>query len=90
MMKIASYVAAYLVALFLLALNCARLMGKRFIAFMGLTFLLLPMQSHAAIDVSGALAGFGDVNTAIPVVGAAFLLALGILAAWKLIRGAFA
>ena len=55
-----------------------------------LTFLLLPFQSFAAIDVTGALAGFGEVNTAVPLVGAAFLLALGILAAWKLIRGAFA
>jgi hypothetical protein len=90
MLKIVSYIAAYLVGLYSLALNCARLMGKRFLAFMGLTFLLLPMSSHAAMDVAGALAGFADVNTAVPVVGAAFLLALGILAAWKLIRGAFA
>jgi hypothetical protein len=47
-------------------------------------------SSMAAIDTSAALATFGDVNTAIPVVGAAFLAALGVLAAWKLIRGAFA
>ena len=47
-------------------------------------------SSHAAIDVTSALGTFSDVNTAIPLVGAAFLAALGILAAWKLIRGAFA
>jgi len=41
-------------------------------------------------DVTSAVASFADVNTAIPVVGGAFLLALGILAAWKLVRGAFA
>lgn len=56
----------------------------------GSTALLIPGVSMAAIDVSGALTTFGDVNTAIPLVGAAFLAALGILAAWKLIRGAFA
>ena len=58
--------------------------------FVLLTVLFAPIPAMAAIDVSGALAGFADVNTAIPIVGAAFLLALGILAAWKLIRGAFA
>lgn len=47
-------------------------------------------SSMAAIDVSSALTTFGDVNTAIPIIGAAFLAALGVLAAWKLIRGAFA
>ena len=41
-------------------------------------------------DVTSAVGAFADVNTAIPVVGGAFLLALGILAAWKLVRGAFA
>ncbi|MBX9915874.1 MAG: hypothetical protein E6Q59_02015 [Nitrosomonas sp.] len=51
---------------------------------------LASTSSMAAIDVSSALTTFGDVNTAIPLVGAAFLAALGILAAWKLIRGAFA
>ena len=52
--------------------------------------LFAPLPAMAAIDVTAALAGFGEVNTAVPLVGAAFLLALGILAAWKLIRGAFA
>ncbi|SDX42182.1 major capsid protein [Nitrosomonas oligotropha] len=51
---------------------------------------LASTSSMAAIDVSSALTTFSDVNTAIPLVGAAFLAALGILAAWKLIRGAFA
>ena len=51
---------------------------------------LASTSSMAAIDVSSALTTFGDVNTAIPLVGAAFLAALGVLAAWKLIRGAFA
>ena len=55
-----------------------------------LSLFLVPVQAMAAMDVANALAGFADVNTAVPVVGAAFLLALGILAAWKLIRGAFA
>lgn len=41
-------------------------------------------------DVTAAIATFADVNAAIPVVGGAFLAALGLLAAWKLIRGAFA
>ncbi|MBV6388705.1 MAG: hypothetical protein JNIBNLAF_00299 [Nitrosomonas europaea] len=59
-------------------------------AFIGL--FSLPMFAHAdmADDVTAAIAQFAAVNTAIPVVGAAFLLALGLLAAWKLIRGAFA
>jgi len=55
-----------------------------------LSLFLMPLQAMAAIDVTAALTTFGEVNTAIPTVGAAFLLALGILAAWKLIRGAFA
>ncbi len=57
------------------------------------TFLaLFGVNAHAdmADDVTAAIAQFAAVNTAIPVVGAAFLLALGLLAAWKLIRGAFA
>lgn len=41
-------------------------------------------------DVTAAIAEFANVNTAIPVVGGAILLALGIMAAWKLVRGAFA
>jgi hypothetical protein len=41
-------------------------------------------------DVASAVATFADVNVAIPVVGGAFLAALGLMAAWKLIRGAFA
>lgn len=53
------------------------------------SLFLVPVQAMAAMDVTDALAGFTDLNTAIPVVGGAFLLALGILAAWKLIRGAF-
>jgi hypothetical protein len=61
--------------------------GSAFVALFA-----LPGISHAALadDVTAALASFTEVNTAIPVVGAAFLLALGILAAWKLVRGAFA
>lgn len=41
-------------------------------------------------SVTAAIAEFADVNAAIPVVGAAMLVALGLLAAWKLVRGAFA
>lgn len=52
--------------------------------------LLVSLPTFAAIDVTSALGTFSDVNTAIPTIGAAFLAALGILAAWKLIRGAFA
>ncbi len=57
-----------------------------------LTIMLIPTIASAALadDVTAAIASFAEVNTAIPVVGAAFLLALGILAAWKLVRGAFA
>lgn len=58
--------------------------------FVVLLSLFTTTSANAAIDTSAALATFGDVNTAIPVVGAAFLAALGVLAAWKLIRGAFA
>lgn len=58
----------------------------------GTGLMLIANSSHAAIadDVAGAVTTFGEVNAAIPVVGGAFLLALGILAAWKLMRGAFA
>jgi len=51
---------------------------------------LVSVSSYAAMDVTAPLAAFADINTAVPIVGAAFLAALGILAAWKLIRGAFA
>lgn len=47
-------------------------------------------QANAAIDVTAAIATFGDINTAVPLVGAAFLGALGLMAAWKLARGLFA
>ncbi|MDR4513152.1 major capsid protein [Nitrosomonas sp.] len=55
-------------------------------------FILLPTYALAdiATDVASAVTTFGEVNAAIPVVGAAFLAALGLMAAWKLIRGAFA
>ncbi len=52
--------------------------------------LFVPLPAMAAIDVAAAVTQMGDVNTAVPLVGAAFLAALAILAAWKLIRGAFA
>lgn len=65
-------------------------MFTRLFAFLGLS--ALPVFAHAdmSTDVTASIAQFAAVNTAIPVVGGAFLLALGILAAWKLIRGAFA
>lgn len=54
--------------------------------------VVVSQSAHATMsaDVTAAVATFADVNSAIPVVGGAFLLALGILAAWKLVRGAFA
>ncbi|MDP1595177.1 MAG: major capsid protein [Gallionella sp.] len=58
--------------------------------FLAFALLFAPLPAMAAIDVTAALGTFADVNTAIPLIGAAFLAALGILAAWKLIRGAFA
>ena len=68
-----------------------RVLSAPFVAFyFVLLALFTPMSASAAIDVSSALTTFGDVNTAIPIIGAAFLAALGVLAAWKLIRGAFA
>lgn len=68
-----------------------RVLSAPFVAFyFVLLALFTPMSASAAIDVTGALGTFADVNTAIPLIGAAFLAALGILAAWKLIRGAFA
>lgn len=51
---------------------------------------LLATSANAAIDVSGAIATFSDIETAVPLVGAAFLGALGLMAAWKLARGLFA
>lgn len=56
----------------------------------GLAVVGTPSHALMSADVTAAVASFADVNAAIPVVGSAFLLALGILAAWKLVRGAFA
>lgn len=36
------------------------------------------------------ISSFTDLNAAIPVVGALFVGAVALIAAWKLIRGAFA
>lgn len=47
-------------------------------------------SAEAAVDVSAAITAFEDINTAVPLIGAAFLGALAILALWKLLRGAFA
>ena len=63
---------------------------KQLVFLMVLSFVLIPFQAMAAIDVAAAVTQLGDINTAVPLVGAAFLAALAILAAWKLIRGAFA
>lgn len=52
--------------------------------------LVVASSANAAIDVSGAITTFGDINTAVPLVGGAFLAALGLMAAWKLARGLFA
>lgn len=46
--------------------------------------------AFAVIDVTGAVATFGEIETAVPLIGAAFLGALGLMAAWKLARGLFA
>ena len=43
-----------------------------------------------AAEVTSAIAAFADVEAAIPVIGAAFLGALALLAVWKLVRGGFA
>lgn len=50
---------------------------------------LVSTSASAAVDVSAAITAFSDINTAIPLIGAAFLGALAILALWKLLRGAF-
>jgi len=47
-------------------------------------------EAMAAIDVTSAITVFSDIETAVPLVGAAFLGALGLMAAWKLARGLFA
>lgn len=65
-------------------------MFTRLFAFLGLSALPVLAFADMSTDVTASIAQFAAVNTAIPVVGGAFLLALGILAAWKLIRGAFA
>lgn len=65
-------------------------MFTRLFAFLGLSALPVFAFADMSTDVTASIAQFAAVNTAIPVVGGAFLLALGILAAWKLIRGAFA
>lgn len=54
------------------------------------SLFLVPVQAMAAIDVSGAVTQFGEINTAVPLIGAAFLGALALMAVWKLARGLFA
>lgn len=54
------------------------------------SLFLVPLQAMAAIDVSGAVTQFGEINTAVPLIGAAFLGALALMAVWKLARGLFA
>lgn len=43
-----------------------------------------------ALDVSAATGSLADVGLTVPVVGAAILGVLGLMAAWKLARGLFA
>lgn len=49
-----------------------------------------PFASAVALDTSGATAELANVGLAVPVVGAAILAVLGLMAAWKLARGLFA
>ncbi|MEO5355255.1 MAG: major capsid protein [Magnetococcus sp. XQGC-1] len=44
----------------------------------------------AALSVTGATGALTDVSDTVPVIGAAFLAVLGLMAAWKLARGLFA
>lgn len=60
------------------------------VAGVGALAVATTAPAFAVIDVTAAIATFGDIQTAVPLVGAAFLAALGLMAAWKLARGLFA
>ncbi|MEO5351070.1 MAG: major capsid protein [Magnetococcus sp. YQC-3] len=50
-----------------------------------------PMSVFAApLDITGATGALTSVSDTVPVIGAAFLAVLGLMAAWKLARGLFA
>lgn len=49
-----------------------------------------PLASAVALDTSAATAELANVGLAVPIVGAAILAVLGLMAAWKLARGLFA
>lgn len=50
-----------------------------------------PMSAFAAaLDVTSATAALTSVSDTVPVIGAAFLAVLGLMAAWRLARGLFA
>lgn len=63
---------------------------RKLVASLGAAAAAVSTSASAAIDVSGAVTAFGDINTAVPIIGGAFLGALGLMAAWKLARGLFA
>lgn len=79
------------IAYFVQNLRLALFSKRGLVSMMAVSFVMIPSISFAAIsdDVTAAITTFAEVNAAIPVVGAAFLTVLGLLAAWKLIRGAF-
>lgn len=66
--------------------------NKKYLSVAGIGALSVAATApaFAVIDVSAAVATFADIQTAVPLVGAAFLAALGLMAAWKLARGLFA
>lgn len=56
----------------------------------GLAAAVASVPAFAVIDVTSAIAEFSAIETAVPLIGAAFLTVLGLMAAWKLARGLFA
>lgn len=56
----------------------------------GFLAAVAPVCAFAApLDVSSATGAMTSVSDTVPVVGAAFLAVLGLMAAWKLARGLF-
>jgi hypothetical protein len=53
-------------------------------------FFFAQTLESSNMDVTSALTAFGQIETAVPLVGAAFLGVLGLMAAFKLARGLFA
>lgn len=60
------------------------------VAIPSLGLVFSNVANAAALSVTGATGALTDVSDTVPVIGAAFLAVLGLMAAWKLARGLFA